>query len=96
MMYKEQIDEQINRLRNHMRILQRRYNAMPSDDTYDELMFYKAKIDSWKRVREKAPNMMVINSIGQVVPFNPIRKNATLAEILANAMMPDGIGALDG
>lgn len=88
MMYKEQIEEQINRIRKHMRTLKHIYNVYPNERTYDDLMFYKAKIDSWKRIQKRAPRMMTLNLFGEPAPFQPDKKYRTLEEILADANIP--------
>lgn len=89
MMYKEQIEEQINRLRKHMRFLKHTYNQYPDEQTFNDLMLYKEKIDSWKRIQKRAPRMMTLNLFGEPAPFQPVKKHRTLEEILSDANIPE-------
>lgn len=88
MMNKEQIEEQIDRLRSFERVLHKRYLKHSCDETLSDLMLYKKKIDSWKRLYEKARHKPIIIREGEPKPFEPRKKKATLSEILAAANIP--------
>ena len=94
MMYKEQIKEQMDDIRKFMRVLERRYRALKTDEAFDELMFYKAKFDSWKRLYEKAPHM--VTNVGVVTIYHErIIPRSTLADIMEKARGPHDVQVTD-
>lgn len=87
MMNKDRIKEHIDELRAMARKLERKYRELQTDESFSDLMVYKEKIDSWKRVLEIAPEAPRTQAQPQPEPFRPAHE-MTLAEILGGARLP--------
>lgn len=89
MMTKKQIKAQIDSLRDDMRARERRYRRLLTDESYADLMLYKDKIDSWKRLYEVAPDEIYFRIQPDPHPFKP-NKDKPLADIVSDASLPIG------
>ena len=87
MMYKEQIAEIIDGIRKECRKLNNRYRMLGTDDAFDDLMLYKAKLDSWKRLYEQARPMPPVPRRAEPLAFEPRKPDATIEEILMASSM---------